>query len=210
MPLHAVGLEVTGRVPAGRGWDISYMGNFANGRGREFSATQGAADMDRGKAVAAKVSVTNENAISTVVFGPMFYRDTVPPDPSRPGRTGALTETIPGFHFVLRLPRYEMLTEYFSIRHEQTTTGVRHRHAGWYAIGTARLDGPIKPYAGLDVTEFDASDTYFAGGNTSVRRILGGIRFDVSSTNALKGEYRRERRAAGDTHAVLFNTSFAF
>jgi hypothetical protein len=43
-----------------------------------------------------------------------------------------------------------------------------------------------------------------------VRRMLGGVRLDVNSMNALKVEYRRERRTAGDTHAIVFNTSFAF
>lgn len=186
------------------------MGNLANGRSREFSATQGATDMDRGKAAAVKLSVTHESAVSTVIFGPMFYRDTIPPDPSRPARAAAMTETIPGMHLVVTVPRFQMVSEYFSIRHTDDGAGEEFRHAGWYAIGVIRLGGPVKPYAGIDVTEFDTADPYFSGGNTSVRRRLSGVRFDVNPTNAIKVEYRRERRATGAADAVLFNTSFAF
>ena len=210
MPLHAVGLEISGRAAVGKGWDVSYLGNLANGRSREFSATQGVADMDAGKAMAVKLSVSHESDLGTVIFGPMLYHDSIPPDPTRAGRSAAEAETIPGFHFVLRLPRYEMLSEYFGIRHELASVPAAYRHSGWYAIGLARLNGPVKPYAGVDVTRFDMGDTYFTGGNTSVRRMLGGVRLDVNSMNALKVEYRRERRTAGDTHAIVFNTSFAF
>jgi hypothetical protein len=209
MPLHAVGVELTGRVGVGRGWDVSYMGNVANGRAREFSATQGSADMDRGKAVAGKVSVSHESRLSTVVFGPMFYRDTVPVDPTRPARDSIIQETIPGFHMIVRVPRLELLSEYFRISHERADATV-FEHSGWYAIGVARLEGRAKPYAGIDTAEFDTNDNYFTGGNTSVRRLLAGVRLDINAHNALKFEYRRERRTAGTTHAVLVNTSFAF
>lgn len=210
MPLHAVGLEVTGRAAIGAGWDVSYLGNFANGRSREFSATQGSADMDRSKATALKVSVTHDGDMGTIIFGPMLYRDTIPADPTRAGRESAIRESIPGFHLVIRGKYVELLSEYFGIRHERATTGDVTNHEGWYAIGSARVDGRFKPYAGIDVTKFDAADNYFTGANTSVRRYLGGVRLDVNAYNAVKVEYRREHRAAGDTHAVLFNTAFAF
>ena len=48
------------------------------------------------------------------------------------------------------------------------------------------------------------------GGGASVRRYLGGIRYDINPFNAFKLEVRRERRENGDTHALVINTAFAF
>lgn len=210
MPLHSVGLEVSGRVNAGHGWDVNYIGNLANGRSREFSATQGAADLDRQKALAFKVSFTHESDAATIVFGSMFYRDTIPADPTRPGRGSSIDETIPGFHLVVRSPGVELISEYFRIRHDGADDRVRRKHSGWYAIASGRLAGKWKPYAGIDITEFDSADLYFTGGNTSVRRLLGGARIDVNAHNAIKFEYRRERRSTGMGHSVLLNNAFGF
>ena len=207
MPVHSVGVEVSGRVPAG-GWEFSYVGNLGNGRARDFNATQGAVDVNTGKATALKVSIAHD-AERTFMFGPMIYRDVVPSDPTRPGRDAELTETIAGAHFVYRDPRVELLSEYFNIRHDQRNGGTDIDHTGWYAIAVLR-PWRWKPYVGVDVTEFGPGDPYFLGGDTSVRRYLGGIRYDINSLNALKLEVRRERRSAGNSHALLINTAFAF
>jgi hypothetical protein len=207
MPVHSVGLELSGRVPAG-GWDISYVGNIANGRGREFTATMGASDLNTTKAVAVKLSFAHEGE-QTIILGPMIYRDVVPPDPADPRREAALTETIPGAHFVLRDARFELLSEYFHIRHTNQSTATHLDHTGWYAIAIIR-PWRWKPYAGADVARFAAGDAYFAGSDTSVRRYLGGLRFDLNPLNALKFEYRREHRTTGVTHAFVVNTAFAF
>lgn len=207
LPVHAVGLELSGRVPAGS-WDIAYVGNIANGRGREFNSTIGASDPNTTKAVAAKVSFSHEGA-RTIILGPMIYRDVVPPDPANPRREAPLTETIPGAHFVLRDSHFELLSEYFHIRHTNQLTAAEFNHTGWYAIGVVR-PWKWKPYGGVDTAEFDSGDVYFAGGDTSVRRYLGGLRFDLHPLNALKFEYRNEHRTAGVTHAFVVNTAFAF
>lgn len=207
MPVHSVGVEVSGRVPVG-GWEFNYVGNLGNGRARDFNATQGAVDVNTGKATAIKLSVAHE-AERTVMFGPMIYRDIVPSDPTQPGREDELTETIAGAHFVYRDTHIELLSEYFNIRHDNRTTAVDIDHTGWYAIAVLR-SWRVKPYVGLDVTEFGEGDPYFLGGDTSVRRYLGGVRYDINSLNALKFEVRRERRSAGDSHALLINTAFAF
>jgi hypothetical protein len=207
MPVHSVGVEVSGRVPAG-GWELNYVGNLGNGRARDFNATQGAVDVNNGKATAVKLSIAHETD-RTVRFGPMIYRDIIPSDPSRPGREDELDEIIAGAHFVYRDPRFELLSEYFNIHHDNRTTGAGTDHTGWYAIAVVR-PWRWKPYVGIDVTEFDAGDPYFLEGGTGVRRYLGGIRYDINSLNALKFEVRRERRSAGDSHALLINTAFAF
>ena len=207
MPVHSVGLEVSGRLPV-RGWDINYVGNLANGRARDFSATQGAADVNSSKAAAAKLSIAYESN-RTVIFGPMIYHDVIPSDPTRPGRESEVTETIAGGHFVFRDPRFEFLSEYFKIRHVARATAMEVGHEGWYAIAIGR-PWRSKPYVGIDVAQFTAGDEYFAGGDMSVRRYLAGIRYDVNPLNALKFEYRHEHRAAGDTHALVINTAFAF
>jgi hypothetical protein len=207
MPVHSVGLEVSGRVPAG-GWEVNYVGNLGNGRARDFNATQGAVDLNTGKATAVKLSIAHETE-RVVMFGPMIYRDIVPSNPTLPGREDEITETIAGAHLVYRDARIELLSEYFNIHHDNRTTAVDNDHRGWYAIGVVRV-WRWKPYIGLDVTEFGANDPYFLGGDTSVRRYLGGVRYDINSLNALKFEVRREHRSAGDSHALLINTAFAF
>ena len=207
MPVHSVGVEVSGRVPAG-GWEFNYVGNLGNGRARDFNATQGAIDVNTGKATAVKLSIARETD-RTLMFGPMIYRDVVPSDPARPGREDELTETIAGAHFVYRDALVELLSEYFNIHHDNRTTGIRVDHTGWYAIAVARR-WRVKPYAGVDVTDFGGDDPYFLGGDTSVRRYLGGLRYDINSLNAFKVEVRRERRSAGNSYALLINTAFAF
>jgi hypothetical protein len=207
MPVHSVGVEVSGRVPVG-GWEFSYVGNLGNGRARDFSATQGAVDVNTGKATALKLSLAHETD-RIVMFGPMIYRDVVPSDPSRPERQAELRETIAGAHFVYRDVHFELFSEYFDIRHDNRTTDTDADHKGWYATAVVR-SWRWKPYVGVDVTEFAADDPYFLGGDVSVRRYLGGVRFDVNPFNALKFEVRREHRSSGDTHALVINTAFAF
>lgn len=208
MPLHSVGLEMTGRVPITGDWDFSYIANIANGRARDFSATQGAVDVNAGKAVAGKVSISRHGR-RNVTFGPMIYVDTVPPDPARGSRQNELSERISGVHLVYRDPTFELLSEYFRMRHETGATGAAFDHEGWYAIAVLR-PWLVKPYIGLDVAQFDTADPYLQGGNVSVRRRLAGLRIDVNAYNAVKIEYRHERRVAGGTHALVINTAFAF
>ena len=208
MPVHSVGVEVSGRVPVADEWEFTYVGNLANGRGREFNATQGALDVNTGKATAAKLSVAHQSE-RTLMFGPMIYRDVVPSDPARPDRAAEFTETIAGVHFVYRDAWVELFSEYFDIHHDARASGVDTDHNGWYVVAAARR-WPWKPYVGLDVTDFTEDDPYFLGGSTSVRRYLGGIRYDINPFNALKLEVRREHRSAANTHALVINTAFAF
>jgi hypothetical protein len=207
LPVHSVGIEVSGRFPMS-GWDLDYVGNLANGRGPIPDAVQGVSDLNRQKALALKLSLTRSGARS-VSLGPSIYHDLIPAEPTVPGREGEIRELIPGAHFVYRDPAVELIAEATRVHHEDRVSGLVFDHLAGYAVAGITL-GDWTPYAGVDQIDFDPGDLFFAGMDTDLTRVLAGVRYAVSHANTIKVEYRHDDRPTGAIHVFAVQSAFAF
>lgn len=204
LPVHFVGVEVSGRV--GRGaWDVSYAGYVANGRGPRPDRVQGAFDGNRNKAFGGVLSFAREGRGSLRV-GVSAYHDVIPPETT--GRRNELDEALFGAHLVYESGRFLLQSEYFHLRHEELGTGTRLPSDAAYALCVLRF-GRWKPYAGIDWLRVDPDDPFFVGYG-ELTRTLVGLRFDPAAFNALKLEYHHDRRSGGDSHRLVLQSAFAF
>ena len=207
LPVHSVGVEVGGKLNRGD-WDVDYVGNLANGRGAVSDAVQGGGDLNRDKAIGVKLSLAHTGSLHFAI-GPSFYRDVIPPDPLTPGREGEIAERITGVHAHVSARAVEALAEYYNVRHEDQATAVVHRHDAWYGIVVVSTPH-CKPYAGVDRLAFSPGDLFYASGQRDLTRGTLGVRFQPSRFNAVKLEYRHDRRRGEDTDALLVQTAFTF
>lgn len=207
LPVHFVGLEVSGKAPLAGG-DLGYVAAVANGRGAVPDLVQGAYDANKSKAVVAKLdlSLGSEHALA---FGPSVYHDTIPEDLATPGGHAPLGELILGAHLVYRDRRFDLFSEYFHIRHESETTHERFTNESAYAIGVAHF-GKWSPYAGIDWMDLDSADPFYGPAYSDLTRVLAGVRYDLIGFNALKLEYRHEDRPIGVSHIVVLQSAFTF
>ncbi|MFN2399475.1 MAG: hypothetical protein ABR543_12675 [Gemmatimonadaceae bacterium] len=210
LPVHYVGIELSGTAPFASGWALDYVANVANGRGLIQDEIQSADDIDQNKAVAVKLSLVGAwGGDRTIRIGPSVYRDRIPADPATPGREGSIDGTVLGAHLVYEGRRVHLLAEAYAMRNDYRLTRERFDHSAWYTVLVARL-GKVNPYVGIDGIEFDRGDLFFPSDFDDLTRYLAGVRFDVLPYNAVKVEYRRDERPNGTTDAVAIQSAFTF
>jgi hypothetical protein len=207
LPVHAVGIEGAGEMHSGD-WGIAYVGNIANGRASTRDAVQGETDANGDKALGVKLSLTLSGPQKLAV-GPSFYRDLIPPDPATPGREGAITERIVGAHFYYSDRRCELLAEIYHLRHGDRATSAVNSHDAWYAIAVLNT-GRLKPYAGVDRLDLSSGDPYLGPDAGDLTRSIVGLRFEPNPFNAVKLEFRNDRRPGERSNALLVQTAFTF
>lgn len=207
LPVHSVGVEAGGQVQSGD-WGIAYVGNLANGRGATHDAVQGSNDLNRDKALALKLSLMR-TGISHLAVGPSFYRDLIPPDPATPGREGSIAERIYGAHFDWSERRFELLGEFYHLRHEDQITDVVHEHDAWYAIAVLNT-GRVKPYGGVDRLDLSTGDLFYGPDINDLTRGIFGLRFEPNPFNAIKVEFRHDDRPGEESNGLFVQTAFTF
>jgi len=207
LPVHFVGLEISGKARLGGG-DLGYVATVANGRGAVPDVVQGAFDVNGGKAVGAKLDFSLGDEHSWA-FGPSVYYDTIPADVSIPEGHAPLDELIVGAHLVYRARRFELFSEYFHVKHETDTTHQDYSNDTAYAVAVLHF-GKWSPYLGVDWMDMDAADPFYGPGFTDLTRVLAGVRYDLIGSNALKLEYRRDDRPFGASNVVVLQSAFTF
>lgn len=208
LPVHFVGVELSGAVPIVPRWRLGYIANFANGRGPIQDFIQSGGDINRSKAVALKISLAREGD-RTLRMGPSFYYDLIPPNADIAGREESIEGTVAGAHLVYEDRRVQLLAEAYALRNDYRENRERFDHGVWYAVLVARL-GKWNPYVGIDGVEFDSGDLFFPAEFGDLRRYLGGIRLDVNAFNAVKLEFRHDRRPDQTINALALQTAFTF
>lgn len=207
LPVHSVGVEFGGSIARGA-WSMEYLGNVANGRGRRREDVQMGSDLNRDKAVGLKLTLVRSGS-GSLAFGPMIYRDLIPPDSSVAGREGSIAQRITGFHARYVTSGFEAFGEYYRLRNDDRATGIAYPHDAWYVIA---LVGPRgwRPYAGVDRLDVAEADPYFGQGTTDLTRGLAGIRVDVGSFSVVKLEYRHDQRARYRVDEFAVQSAFTF
>lgn len=207
LPIHFVGMELSGTMPLGE-WRLQYVANVANGRGPRIEDIQNGSDLNTDKALALKLSLRRDGD-RTIRFGPSIYRDLIPADSSSTARVGQMRQLILGSHFVYDDQRVQFMAEAYRVNDDERQSGNQFDHDAWYAVLVGKF-GKWNPYVGIDGIDFAPGDPFYAAVGTDLRRVLGGIRFDVNPFNALKLEIRRDKRPGDTTNAIAIQTAFTF
>lgn len=181
IPIHTIGLSVTGQVPSGA-LGLRYIGELGSGRAGQSSA-----------ALAPQPALADNNSLSANVglfarptwldglqFGASLYRDRLT---MQEVALEPIAETIAGAHALYRTETDELLGEALLIRHSPrggTSDDIR----GYYALVSHRF-GSVRPYARLDYVDVPASDPVFAFLGRRSGPTLG-VRYDFDALAALK------------------------
>lgn len=208
LPIHAVGIELSGTYDFGP-FDLDYTFNIANGRGEIVDEVQNVADKNDSKAVGLMVSIKPE-IMPGLFFGGNFYLDDIPDSSTH----GEIDEFIIGGHVGYLYSNCEFLLEGFNIEHDDNAPGEdEHSTLGAYAQVAYRL-GQWKPYYRYDIVRLNKRDTFYLASfdeMSDVNRHTVGIRYDITTFNAIKVEYNHlDASHGGNMDSFALNTSFSF
>lgn len=207
LPMHSVGIAMGGRLFRGP-WGFEYATNIGNGRGLTSREVQTGFDFNNEKAVTLRLTGSHEGN-GRLLFGPMVHIDMIPADPAVPGREGRESERIAGAYVTYRDERFELLSEYYFVRHQDLLTDAVYDSPGYFAIGILNF-GKLKPYGGYDRLAVDPADPYYGPEITPLKRFLLGLRWDLISFNAIKFELRRDIRPGVQSYGLVVQTAFIF
>jgi hypothetical protein len=204
LPVHSVGLSLTGSIPSGK-LGLSYVAEIGNGRPArrpQNTTVQNVVDENNGKAINLGFWLRPE-WLSGLQVGASVYHDYLTPDiPQR------IQEYIPAVHVVYTTPKFEWLNEAVLIRHS-LDEGRTFNTPGFYTQ-ISRQWGLYRPYVRyqyINASPFEPLlfDTGLQQGPSL------GLRYDWSEFAAFKIQYDRNlRRAAQDANQLGLQMAFTF
>jgi hypothetical protein len=207
IPIHSFGIEVFG-LKSFSILDIEYAFDVLNGRGVTPTQVVRVVDQNNSKAVNFHLNL-RPHFLEGLLFGSTLYLDTIPPNPPVATRTGAIYERIIAGHAVYRDAHLELIGEIANIYHDDDTSQRVYTTLGYYVQGGYRV-GKFMPYYRYDYMDFTDGEPYFTDiADKSVH--AAGLRWDISTWNALKLEYDYENlRRSEDIQSIVINSSFTF
>lgn len=188
LPLHNVGVSVSGRIPSGR-FGLRYVAEVGNGRSVNAPADRSVAstaDENNGKAFNLALAARPPR-LPGFQTGFSVYRDR-----RTPAGAANVGETIMAAHLVYRSSRHELLSEGLLVRH---AAGARVFYTPGFYTQLSRRFGDARPYFRYQYVNAPGDDPIFRP--LEVGRRDGpslGLRYDVSEFAALKMQYDRTRR----------------
>jgi hypothetical protein len=209
MPLHFVGLLTEGTFNP-EPFGLRYAVGAGNGRAASIARAGDAGDANNTRAFVASASLALPRQTGFTLGG-SYYLDRASPTASL-----AVDEKIVSVHVARERETPEIIVEYARVTHE------RHKQAGaptnsnsGYVQLAYRLPGSahaFKPYVRFERTRVPAGDTLFTPLRLNYNGALGGVRYDIAPTAALKVEYRNERfeTAPGRFRSIALQLSFTF
>lgn len=203
LPIHNVGVSVSGRIPSGR-VGLHYVAEVGNGRTSrtpQAEAVQNVVDENNGKAVNFAVFARPE-ALHGFQTGFSIYHDKL-----APAGLPNIGETILAAHAVYSNSTFEWLNEALVIRNApQGSFPIFHTPAFYSQI--SKRFGAYRPYFRYEYINAPVNEPLFA--DVGLRRGPStGLRFDASDAVALKLQYDFLQQR-GRPSANLLTTQFAF
>jgi hypothetical protein len=203
LPLHNVGLSITGRIPSAP-FGLRYVAEIGNGRAARSPldrAVQTAVDENNGKAFNLGI-FARPKSLSGFQTGFSIYRDNLTPNGSP-----KVGQTIMAAHFIYQNKLYEMLNEAVVVRH---TLNNRVFHTPGFYTQFSRRFGNARPYFRYQYVNVPSADPIFP----DVGRRNGpslGLRYDVSDFAAFKAQYdRTQRRSLSTINDLILQLAFTF
>ena len=203
LPLHNVGLSITGRIPSAP-FGLRYVAEMGNGRASRSPldrTVQTAVDENNGKAFNLGI-FARPKTVPGFQTGFSIYRDNLTPN-----GVPKVGQTIMAAHLVYQNKLYEMLNEAVVVRH---TLNERVFHTPAFYTQFARRFGNARPYFRYQYINVPSDDPIFP----DVGRRNGpsfGLRYDVSDFAAFKAQYdRTERRRLSSINELILQLAFTF
>ena len=196
LPVHQIGLELFGKL-AGDHATFGYTLALGNGRGVVNDDVQAVRDLDFFKSVHG-VAFVKLPAIGLRV-GADVYVDRAPASSDLakfPLRSQPIGELIIGAHANWEFKHFELMAEYYHLRHTTLGQSLTSSTHAWFAIAAYQL-GIFRPYVGLEGLLFDRAviDPFFSPTGAPLADELiarAGLKIWLSELTALKAEYRRD------------------
>lgn len=210
LPLHFVGLELSGRSSDTDFGLVDYAALVSNGRGRTTEAIQLGTDLNDSKMWTFRLGY-RPGFLEGLEIGASVLGDEIPPNSDAMGRGGRIDELIAGGYLTYLLDPWELLVEGQMIRHRDRGLDETFYSSGGYAQLAYRYK-KLQPYYRFDLLRIDPDDPFFR--DLSIAQDTDqhtfGVRWDWASFAALKLEYRRRRSATFDSDLGVGQLSFAF
>jgi len=205
LPIHNVGVSITGQIPAGD-LGLRYIVEVGNGRASRAKSdepVQNVVDENRGKAVNLAI-LSRPAGLPGFQAGLSVYYDTLTPD-----GMPKVGETIVAGHAVYQTPEVEWLNEMVLIRNATEGSGHVASTTGFYTQVSKKF-GAWRPYARYQYVSAPDDDPVFPEVGLQHGPSVG-LRYDVGEFVALKFQYERtERRGLSGYNAVATQLSFTF
>jgi len=212
IPIHFVGLQTEGNIPSG-GLGLGYDLGLGNGRSSNFSKAGDSGDINDNRAFVANVFARPARLYGLQVGG-SYYRDKLTP------KAGInFDEWIASAHVVWTKEHPEVLAEYANVHHQDLQTLQTFNTTGYYVQLAYRFpwqENKWKPYYRFEYIHRPTFEPVWDfGGTDTVVDLVGslvGVRYDITSYAAFKGEYRRFRHSVGEpiVNGAFFQTAFTF
>jgi hypothetical protein len=188
LPLHNVGLSMSGQIPSGR-LGLRYIAEIGNGRTSRSpldEAVQDVVDENNGKAFNLGL-IARPDWLPGLQAGVSVYRDRLEPE-----GLPKIGQTIMAVHVVYLGRTFELLNEGIVVHHAIAGTQRSSNTTSFYTQ-VARKFGNLQPYVRYQYINAPANETIFK----DVGRRNGpslGLRYDFSEFAAFKVQYDREQR----------------
>lgn len=200
LPMHTVGLSVSGRLGTGAG--LGYAFEVGNGRAwgvKDVETVQNAVDSNARKSINAAFT-SQPSHVAGLQLGASFYFDDVSVG------NAPVSEMISATHIVIQRPSLEWLTELVWVRHA-TAGGAPTLTTGFYSQVSPAFR-KVRPYARVEYLEIPSADAmYTSPGITKTGTV--GIRVELAPFAALKQQYSR-RTGPGSVVSNRFQSQVAF
>jgi hypothetical protein len=202
LPLHNVGLSVTGRIPSAP-LGLRYIAEIGNGRAARPGArpVQTAVDENNGKSFNLGI-FSRPSQVQGLQTGFSVYHDRLTP----PG-VPTVSQTIMAGHLVYQNALTELLNEAIVFRH--ASAGRVFYTPGFYTQVSRRY-GNVRPFFRYQYVNVPSDDPiYRAVGRRNGPSV--GFRYDLSDFVNFKAQYdRTDRRQLSGLNELILQLSFTF
>jgi hypothetical protein len=204
LPVHELGLRVSGRRAAGRG-RVEYSASLTNGRGPVAHRFENLRDFDRHKAVNLWLAWALPAPAGLKAGGAVRF-DRVPAAETR----APLSERVVGGFLTYQHSGTELLAEVLLLTHrEKGGLESRFRTSGFYLQASRRL-GRFTPFYRFEGLDRAPGHPYYAS-SSDLRRHVGGVRADPWPWAAVKFEVGHDAPDPGPGYAsVALQAAFTF
>jgi hypothetical protein len=205
LPIHNVGVSVSGRIPSGR-LGLHYVAEVGNGRASRsplVEAVQNVVDENNGKAVNIALFARPE-AVRGLQAGFSIYHDGL-----QPANSPRINELIFAAHAIIERPKFEWLNEALVIRHAPTGLTHVYETPGFYTQ-LSKAFGPYRPYFRYQYVNASDSEPMFPDVGLQHGPSVG-LRYDASDAVAVKLQYdytAYRHQQAANSLALQFGFTF--
>lgn len=203
-PVHFVGVLAEGTIgPSAAG--LGYNLGVGNGRGAILSRAGDAGDVNRNRAWLAKLYARPALLYGLEVGGAVYH------DKVETGAGEGLPELITSAYAALTTETPEVIVEFANVRHHDPASDLDYNSQAFYVQLASRLGAGSrwKPYARYEKSFGELLEPVL--GDISGSIATAGIRFELTDTAAVKGEYRHMRDLHDLTvNGVYLQTAFTF